>query len=230
MCRADARARAAARRAQLALPARRNRSHRRGGRHAGVCGGAHARARSPSAAPAESVTAAKRGRLIAAARLYLSRRPRGELPLRRLPGRRPGRATSSGSATPLASSARSLLLSITVAGGALAQDASGGVRCSCRARRSPAFATTPPRRSGRSCASATRSALEREPDNPHDRQRDQPCLARSQARLCAAGATMPRSRGASTAARRCRRASAASRRIRIPARRIEFEVLRRVTV
>ena len=85
--RPDARRRPAPARAQLALPARRDRPDRRGARHAGLRRGAHAQ-RPGFGGAGESVTAAKRQRLLAAARLYLARRPGGAVPLRRVPGRR----------------------------------------------------------------------------------------------------------------------------------------------
>ena len=108
---------------------------------------------------AESVTAAKRERLLAAARLYLSRRPEAPTAASTSSWSTATRAGWNGSAMRLASSAAALLLCMRGGSGAGASPSG----CSCRARRSPGFATTPPPRCGRSCASATRSSCRASP-------------------------------------------------------------------
>ena len=156
----------------------------------------------------ESVTAAKRARLLAAARLVPLPPARNAVPLRRVPGRRRHRAACNGSATLLANSRAA-----SSGGGRLCAGAKSASAFWCRARRSPASATTPAPSCGTSCASATALELARERDNPHDANAVRGAVARPQARLRAAARERragvgPRPRHAAARAhQRARRAS-----------------------
>ena len=208
--------------AQLALPPRRDRPDRRGGRHAGVRRGAHAQQRPASAAPPRA-----------------SPRPSARACWRRRActcrGRREAPAASTCSCSTARAGARAMDPQCVwrIAPVALALLACAEALAQAQARRAAAGAELAARRlplprrrarSGRSCAWATRSSCAREPDNPHDanavrvswRGRKLGYVPR---RENAARRVGPRSRRSALRARISRLAPHPN-----PARRIEFEV------
>ena len=163
---------------------------------------------------AESVTAAKRARILAAARLYLARPPDAQcrFDVLLLDSLEPG--ASSGSAMRSANSCargRCSLLRRARRRGALA------IRLLVQSSPLAGFRYARRPRSGRSCASATRSSCRASPTIRTTPTRCACDGAAASSATCR-GARTRRSPGAWTAASRCARASAGSRSIRIRAR------------